>query len=251
MIEQVLDRSNYVEFNSTLAHLIHVDRAVYLNELITISHKSIRKDKRDQGYFILDRQYMRERTTYDEEHQLQMDKYLQHLGLIAVSPENPNAIMVNYNTYRSILCMESSDDLITNVTVSTDTYELPRVKKKREPKPPKEKKKTKNELLLEEALAAIPDGNDALKEGMIQWVTYTWRSYGINDMLVKKVYSVLSVETKGDVNAMIAIFEKATESGWKNYEAMVKWYRNTYQAPQTRVTVTPIVECSALSGNPY
>ena len=63
MLIQLLSQSNYGSFNITVAHMLNLETAVYLSELMNINEKALRKNKLDDNQFILDRKYITERTT--------------------------------------------------------------------------------------------------------------------------------------------------------------------------------------------
>ena len=73
MLIELLSTSNYVSYNTKLAQLLGLHASIYLSELMSINDKAIRKDKTSESSFVLDREYMTKRTTFDIEEQLEIE----------------------------------------------------------------------------------------------------------------------------------------------------------------------------------
>ena len=65
MLIDLLSTSNYVSYNIRLAELLGLHAAIYLSELMNINDKAIRKNKLNDNYFKLKREYITSRTTFD------------------------------------------------------------------------------------------------------------------------------------------------------------------------------------------
>ena len=77
MLINFLSTDNYNSFNIELAHLIGLQEAIYLNELININQKAVRKNKIEDNYFLVDRKYIESRTTLNIDEQREIDQALQ------------------------------------------------------------------------------------------------------------------------------------------------------------------------------
>ena len=106
----ILSPSNYNQFNITLAHKIGLETAIYLNELFNIYEKASRKEKiksskaleeysPDEDYFIVDRDYITQRTTFSRPKQLELDANLLGLQLIKKPSSNPDELCIDQIQY--------------------------------------------------------------------------------------------------------------------------------------------------------
>ena len=63
MLINLISLSNYQSYNVILARTLGLYEAVYLNALIEINEKAIRKNKLQNEHFLVDRKYIQSRTT--------------------------------------------------------------------------------------------------------------------------------------------------------------------------------------------
>ena len=85
MLIELLSMSNYVNFNVKLAHILGLNTAIYLSQIMDINEKAIRKDKVDKNFFTIDRNYITSRTTIAEKEQKEIENNLQYPGQIKVN----------------------------------------------------------------------------------------------------------------------------------------------------------------------
>ena len=67
---------NYESYNVKLANLFGLNISIYINLLMNIESKASDKEKLNNGYFLLDRDYVTSRTTFSEKDQLLFDDKL-------------------------------------------------------------------------------------------------------------------------------------------------------------------------------
>ena len=72
MLIELLSMSNYVHFNVKLAEILGLHTAIYLGQITDINEKAIRKNKVDENFFTIDREYITKRTTIPEKEQNQI-----------------------------------------------------------------------------------------------------------------------------------------------------------------------------------
>ena len=65
MLIELLSQSNYISVNIKLAKIFGVEGAIYISEILNIYDKAVRKNKVEDKFFTLDREYFEERTTFD------------------------------------------------------------------------------------------------------------------------------------------------------------------------------------------
>ena len=74
-----IDRDGFVDISQDVIEDAFLQRVA--SELMSINDKAIRKDKTSESSFVLDREYMTRRTTFDIEEQLEIEKNLIKLFL--------------------------------------------------------------------------------------------------------------------------------------------------------------------------
>ena len=82
MLIELLSYDNSLSFNIKLAHMIGLQGAVYIAILIEINSKAYRKGVLEDDYFIVDRNWVTDKTTISEVEQLKLDQALSKLKLL-------------------------------------------------------------------------------------------------------------------------------------------------------------------------
>ena len=93
MLIELLSMSNYGNYNIKLASILGLETAVYLNELMNINEKALKKKKITDNSFIIDRKYIESRTTLNPEKQQELEINLIKLGIL----ERNDADTINLN----------------------------------------------------------------------------------------------------------------------------------------------------------
>lgn len=100
----VMSPDAYGRYNRRLAQITNLPTAVYWSELLLVCSRVTEKKKYDNdGYFILDRDYMTRRITLSVDEQLEADAILTNLEVLEAFPEEPNKIRVNLEKMCNIL----------------------------------------------------------------------------------------------------------------------------------------------------
>lgn len=118
MLIDLIATENIISCNIRVAQIIGLEAAIYVNELININSKAIRKDKVSDSYFVLDRKYMENRTTLTEKRQLEIDQTLEQFKLLKRNPDNVNELCVDLEVLTSLLMCEN-EQLVKEISVST------------------------------------------------------------------------------------------------------------------------------------
>ena len=104
----MLSSDEYINFNKKLAHILGLEDAIYVQQLLTINKKAMRKDKLVNGDFIkIDRNYIYEQTTLTIEKQIKIDINLQKHGVLEKDFEDNDLIKLDTNKLASILTSEN------------------------------------------------------------------------------------------------------------------------------------------------
>jgi hypothetical protein len=93
----VTSQDAYRTFNIRLAKLTSLQVAVYWSEISSIMYKVIKKKAFDTetGLFMVDRNYIEDRTTLTKEEQLQCDNVLSNIGVLQQDESDQNKLVVD------------------------------------------------------------------------------------------------------------------------------------------------------------
>lgn len=164
MLIDLLSTSNYVSYNITLAKSLGLHTAIYLNEILNINDKAIRKDKVNNNCFILDREYITGRTTLDEKEQLEIDSKLIELEIIHKDDPKSNCVCIDLQMLTSII-MSEDEGVLKNVE------KLVTLKNKKG-------KQTKTQRIVEQLKDQISTTNPELRQAYYEWIDGVVLRYG-------------------------------------------------------------------------
>ena len=159
MLLDLLGTDNYISFNIKVANVIGLHAAIYVNEITNINAKAIRKEKLEDGFITLDRNYIQSRTTLPIEEQYSIDKNLNNIGAVELKEENPDKIKLNIDT-------------LTNIIASEDAKLLKRVTKLTAPNTSKTNfsKMSMRQRTIAELKDKIKCDNEELREAYKCWI---------------------------------------------------------------------------------
>ena len=107
MLVELLSQSNYQSFNIKLAQLLGLESAIYLSALIDINEKAFRKNKIiDHGFFMVDRDYIKARTTLTKSKQEKIECELNKLGILELSNDH---LKINLEILTSLVLEENEE----------------------------------------------------------------------------------------------------------------------------------------------
>lgn len=107
-----LDLFDELRLNKRLCKLVGFEVAAYWAELQSILKRVVKKQTADEnGFFILDREYVERETTLSVTKQLKCDAKLQELGVLVKDPDNPNRITIGVNKMIEIITDEDTKKL--------------------------------------------------------------------------------------------------------------------------------------------
>ena len=115
MLIELLSMSNYVNFNIKLAEILGLHPAIYLSQIMDINEKALRKDKVNENFFTIDREYITKRTTLPESEQVEIENNLIKIGVLERSKDNASTICLNITVLTSIL-MSPDEDLVKDIS---------------------------------------------------------------------------------------------------------------------------------------
>lgn len=219
MLLDLLRTDEYVSFNKKLAHIIGLESAIYINQVINIMGKAIKKDKLvDGGYIIIDRKYIYDQTTLDEDKQLKLEEKLIKLKLIVRDVENPNQIKVDIQLLADI----TTND---NVKINNDISQIVN-------KNVKVDKRAKNMLIVESMSRYINTGNIDLDNKIKKWVCAIIEKFGtINQSLITLFIQGIYAYSKGNLNIAFKLVDIATAYQYRECKWVIQRYEDDLTTP--------------------
>src|SRR5574344_1314826 len=118
MLLDLLSMDNYASYNIKVAQIFGLHPAIYLNELLNINEKAVRKSKiTGEATFTIDRAYIEKRTTLTRAEQLEIDETFKEIGLLKVDESNQNMMSLDITTLTSI--MSEGKEFIKELKIMT------------------------------------------------------------------------------------------------------------------------------------
>ena len=85
----IAGNSSYGRFNRKFAQIVGLEAAVYWSEILEVLDRVLEKKTFDNdGWFVLNRDYIKKRTTFSEEKQKECEEILSRIEIYQVSPDN-------------------------------------------------------------------------------------------------------------------------------------------------------------------
>lgn len=213
MLLDLLRTDNYVSFNKKLAHTVGLEQAIYINQIINIMGKAIKKNKiYNDGYVKLDRKYVFEQTTLTIERQLEIENSLVATQLIIRDFDNSDMIKVD-------------TQLLADIT-SCDNVEINEKISKKVIKNTKETKKQKQICIFNSLTTYVDNGDAQLDKCICDWIRtiVVDRGLPLNKEAVIKFQNDLFDYSKGELKKAIDIVNIAVTSQYKECQWAIKKY---------------------------
>lgn len=225
MLIDLLSTSNYVSYNIKLAELLGLHSAIYLSELMNINDKAIRKNKLDDNYFKLEREYIKNRTTLDDKEQLAIEDNLIKLGILERG-ENSNDLSLNITSLTTIM-MSADEQLIDNIK------KLSKVKKK-------SNRKTKEEQIKLNLKTSLNISNEELRSAFERWIDSVYEKQGwMTKESVAYAQEVIDNASNRDLDVALEILKIASVNAYRDMSWAVNAYRAQYKVNYKIKTNTP------------
>ena len=218
MLIELLSMSNYGHFNIKLAHILGLEHAIYLTEIMNINEKAIRKEKIEEDFFTIDRKYIEQRTTINSKKQEEIEKTLLKIGILEKSDENPDTISLNITILTSIL-MNPDEKLIKNINkIIKQNSKSPKVKK--------------DEAIKQNLKSQIFTTNDELSEAYSKWIEAVYDKYGwMTGEAVIAAQETIDGFSNRNLDLALNIIRIATINGYRDMSWAIKSYKKDYNVP--------------------
>ena len=164
MLIDLISQANYNSYNISLASVIGLHPAIYVNTLLSINYKAINKQKLTQNeYFCVDRNYIKSVTTFEIQEQESIEKLLIELGILKKQESSDNnSLYLDVSVLTSIM-MNENETLISDI-------------KKLSAK--KSKTKTKADIIKLELQGYVETVNPELREAYYDWIDSVYAKQG-------------------------------------------------------------------------
>lgn len=222
MLIELLSMSNYVHFNVKLAQILGLNSAIYLGQIMDINEKAIRKNKVDENFFTIDREYITKRTTIPEKEQKEIENNLIKIGILERSEKDSNTLQLNLTVLTSIL-MSPDEDLLKNV----ENLAKPK------------KTKTKSEKIIENLKENIITLNPELRQAYFDWIDAVYQKDGfMTKAAVIAAQGTVDKFSNRNLDIALKILEIAAINGYRDITWAINNYNKDYRVNYTVSTQT-------------
>ena len=206
MLINLLSQNNYVQFNITLANTIGLHSAIYLSELMDINDKAVRKNCLVDNTFVIDRQYVKSRTTLSEDEQKKIDSELSAIGVLKVDKKNKDKVEIDINMLVSIMSSE-------NEHIMDDVEKIVKSKAKST----KSSKTDKTAFFANAAKNAVVTINEELQTAYYNWIDSVISKTGwISAKTVTEAQDTIDNYTHRNLDVALAILSIAESNGYRD-----------------------------------
>lgn len=236
MLIELLSMSNYGHYNIKLAQILGLDTAVYLNEIMSINEKALRKDKiQDENTIQLNREYIQSRTTLSPERQKELQEILMKIGVLETLPRNK--VNLNITALTSILA--APDEELTRA--------LKKVIPKPEPKPAEDKsvkltqKEAKAQAAQEAMKACIVTTNEELRTAYFEWIEGCFAKDGwMTRKAVIAAQQLIDEFSQRNLDVALEVLRIAATNAYRDISWAINTYRKSYNVSYQVVTNVPV-----------
>ena len=223
MLINLISQSNYQSYNVEIAKLFGLETAVYLNALIEINEKAIRKNKLFNEHFQVDRNYIVDRTTLTKAKQMEIEDTLVSSKIIDKHDED--CIRVNIDVLTGLMLKE-------NELVAKNLSSLFNVSNK----------EMKSRGILTNVKKNINENYpDDMKQAYSEWLDVINNKFGfVSKQMILNAQKCVDAEANHDVDKAIDIIHIASANGWKDMAYAVKMYNKRNSNKLAQVTQNSI-----------
>lgn len=212
MLIDLLSTSNYGMYNISVARLFDLHSAVYLNALVDINQKAIRKNKIDEDFFILDRKYITSRTTLSDKEQLDIEDNLIKVGVLERDKSDKSRLKIHINVLTALLMNEDE-------TLKGEIKDLV-----------KNKKLTKSEQLIENLCKNILTDNEELHTAYREWIIAVSAKQGwMTKAAVIAAQKTIDEYSNRDLDLALKLIEIASINGYRDMNWAITLFEKNYK----------------------
>lgn len=227
MIINLISTNNYNQYNIELAHLIGLHEAIYLNELININDKAIRKNKVVNGFFTVDRNYITKRTTLSSAEQKEIDQELKICTILNIG-EDKDSVSIDYSKLTTML-MDKNESILKGFVKEVKA----------------QKKQSKAEVIRQQLKKNVFTQNDKLYNAYCEWIDSVSNKRGYMDKkAVIEGQQVIDNFCGKDLDKAFKVISIATINSYIDMNWAVNAYRKDYKVSVNMPTLQNIQQLS-------
>lgn len=240
MLSDVISPASYLTFNVTIAHIIGLVNSVYCSELLDIVNKARKKHKIDEnGFFVVNRDYVKNRTSIKINEQYLCDASLNKVGLIESDKENPDKIKFDITRYMQIIAEDDSKTL-------NNIYKKVTLKSNKE-----ESKQLQRDKVRFNLKSAINSGNVKIDSALQEWVDIVFESKDMIVDTVKEFQTTLMKYASNDIDLALRIITIAKTQLWTNCTYAIDSYEKEQKLLSKKVKTSNFKVATSLSSKKY
>lgn len=214
MLIDLVSTSNYAHYNIKLAQIIGLEAAIYINELLNINEKAVRKSKLKEGAMKLNRSYITRRTTFSHIKQLEIEQRLVNIGLIIRDDLEPDLLSVDLAILTSLV-MAEDEQLIKDIS---------KIAKKKAAKAT-----TKAEDDLIKLKNIIKEDNDELRKAYYEWIETMYLKQGwLSQKAIGMAQYLVDNFANHNLDVALKVVEIASVNGYKDMQWAINKYQSNY-----------------------
>ena len=223
MIIDALSKNNEVTFNSRLAKLWGLNKAIYISELLNQYSRTTKSIFEESNEFIVNREEIFNKTTISIASQKEMDKlFLQNNILLSVTSSTN---IVSLNLEKILYTITGVEDSYIVKTATTKKVE-----------PPKEPvvKQTKKDVEKEILKSNITTSNKELRSAYEDWIDSVYSKLGwMSRRAVIMGQQIIDDFSKHNLDVALDVIRIAEASGWKDMIYAVNRYKELHPVENT------------------
>lgn len=236
MLVELLSDSSFVKYNIELANKIGLHEAIYLNIIIDINMKAIKKGKVNESYFTIDREYVKSITTFEYAEQAVIEEALQRAGIIDIQSSGQSGVTLQLNMkVLTALFMTEGNEI--DEKINKDLRKIINAKS--------QNNKTKSDFIVDAIMKSLDIKNGELREAFAEWAKSVIQKRGwINKELSEIALHRINEYTNRNLDMAIDILKIATANGWYNIDWAIKSYiemsktMSITDRPAQQITIT-------------
>ena len=211
MLIDLLATDKTGSYNVDLAHILGLHSAIYITELININKKAIKKQKLIDGdYFVIDRDYIKSRTTLSNTEQREIEDSLCNISVLE-------------RGFQKDSCRVNIDALVSLFECNkSDIQHISKIAKVKAP--------TKAEKIRDNLKVNIYATNQELRDAYEAWIDSVYSRCG---WMAKEAIivgqEVVDKYAKGDLDVALKIISIATVNGYRDMNWAVSGFDKNYR----------------------
>ena len=230
MLIDIMSPYSYLQVNTKMISIFGLNVATYWAELLNIYSRVIKKKKDEviqaNGFFTIDRDYIKSRTSLDISDQVKCDKVLVNIGALAVDAENPNHISISLKRMFEIL---SEDDASAIAAIQKQA--------KSRKGTSASSAETKVFMIKQNLKKAIDSADQDLQKAFSTWIDAFMESKNVLTKAAVEIFQRTVENYSTSKQVKLKIIEIATVHSYRDAQWAINMYERDSKKPGTFIGV--------------